>query len=95
MYERQHVDYTDPIKLQKVGIDALKKALGPVDMVRFLRLYSHGDGINDYTAERHDLLKEDEVTIDELFDAAEALDRDDELPSPSHAGTPAYARSGV
>jgi hypothetical protein len=65
----------------------LRKALVLVDIVRFLCLYSYGDGINDYTAERHDPLREDDATIDGLYDAAETLDREDELPSSSHSRT--------
>ena len=38
------------------GMDALLKALGPVDMIRFLQMFDHGKG--DYTKERHEWLPE-------------------------------------
>jgi hypothetical protein len=37
------------------GMSALLKTLGPVDMVRFLQMFSHGTG--DHTKERRKLLK--------------------------------------
>lgn len=39
-----------PEELRTAGIDALNEALGPVDAVRFLRLFTSGAG--DYTADR-------------------------------------------
>lgn len=39
------------------GMDALLKALGPVDTIRFLRMFDEGEG--DYTQERKAWLKED------------------------------------
>jgi hypothetical protein len=43
------------------GIDALCKALGPVDMVRFIQMFDHGKG--DYTKERKQWLPDN---IDEV-----------------------------
>lgn len=40
----------NPLTLNEIGIDALSKALSPVDVARFLRLYDKGSG--DYTEER-------------------------------------------
>jgi hypothetical protein len=37
-------------EIQKQGIDALVKELGPVDAIRFLQIYDQGSG--DYTKER-------------------------------------------
>ena len=39
------------------GMDALLKALGPVDMIRFLQMFDEGKG--DYTKERKTWLKND------------------------------------
>jgi len=39
------------------GMDALNKALGPVDMIRFLQMFDEGAG--DYTKERKTWLKKD------------------------------------
>ena len=38
-------------------MDALLKALGPVDTIRFLQMFDEGEG--DYTKERKDWLKKD------------------------------------
>jgi len=38
-------------------MDALLKALGPVDMIRFLQMFDEGKG--DYTKERKEWLKKD------------------------------------
>ena len=52
----------DPNAIRKAGIESLTKALGPVGMAYFLRMYEMGEG--DYTKERHELLKD--VTLDEI-----------------------------
>jgi len=39
------------------GMDALLKALGPVDTIRFLQMFDEGEG--DYTKERKSWLKKD------------------------------------
>ena len=41
-------------EVRQVGLDALARALGPVDMIRFLQQFETGKG--DYTAERYALL---------------------------------------
>lgn len=40
----------NPLALNEIGMEALSKALSPVDVARFLRLYDKGSG--DYTEER-------------------------------------------
>jgi hypothetical protein len=47
MKRRQKTDY----ELQREGMAALTKALGPVGTLRFLRQFGFGSG--DYTAERY------------------------------------------
>ena len=49
----------NPVELRKKGIEALKKALGPVDMVRFLHQFDLGSG--DYTKERKNWLTETKI----------------------------------
>jgi hypothetical protein len=89
MNKCQHTDCTDLVKLQRAGLDALKKALGTEGMVNFLQIYRHGSKINNYTEERHKWLDKD-VTLDELIKDVEALDREDDLPSPPHENVPAF-----
>ena len=48
-----HTPHT-PATLQKLGMEALTKALGPVGMVRFMRQFDMGSG--NYTQERGALL---------------------------------------
>jgi hypothetical protein len=38
-------------EIRKIGLQALKDALGPVGMVRFMQLYENGCG--DYTKEKY------------------------------------------
>ena len=42
-------------QIQSEGYDALTKALGPEDVIRFLRSFDHGSG--DYAKERKAYLK--------------------------------------
>ena len=49
-------------EVNDLAMDALLKALGPVDMIRFLRQYERGSG--NYTEERHQWL--DKVSFDEF-----------------------------
>ena len=51
-------------EIRQVGMEALLKALGPVDAVRFIQQYDKGYG--DYTKERENLYKD--VTVDQIFD---------------------------
>jgi len=50
------IDYRNPVMLRKMGVEALSKALSPVDMAYFLRQYEIGEG--DYTQERGEVLKD-------------------------------------
>jgi hypothetical protein len=53
------------------GIDVLRRELGAVGMLRFLRQFDQGKG--DYTKERHRWL--DRLTIDDIFKDARSLRR--------------------
>lgn len=44
------VNLNNPLEIRMVGMQALKDALGPVGMVRFMQQYDLGYG--DYTKER-------------------------------------------
>jgi hypothetical protein len=48
-------------EIRSAGLRALDAALGPVDLIRFLQQFETGQG--DYSAERHELLRE---SLDEL-----------------------------
>ena len=53
------------------GMAALTQALGPVDAIRFIRLFDSGSG--DYTAERHQVLGNRSVEeVLELIHASKA-----------------------
>lgn len=49
-------------KIRKEGLKALREKLGPIGMIKFIQLYSNGNG--DYTKERQKHL--DEITIEEF-----------------------------
>ena len=56
-----NVDLNNPMEIRAVGIQALKDALGPVGMVRFIQQYDLGYG--DYTKER---LAEPDISLEEV-----------------------------
>lgn len=53
------INYRDFSYLRRAGLDALKKELGSVGVVYFLRQFSTGYG--DYTKERETLLANDSL----------------------------------
>ena len=48
-------------EIRKEGIEALSKALGPIDMARFISSFDHGSG--DYTKERQQWLPTDREMV--------------------------------
>ena len=56
-----NVNLNNPMEIRAVGIQALKDALGPVGMVRFIQQYDLGYG--DYTKER---LAEPDISLEEV-----------------------------
>jgi hypothetical protein len=46
------VNLNSLIEIRKVGLQALKDALGPVGMVKFIQQYENGYG--DYTEEKYE-----------------------------------------
>jgi hypothetical protein len=51
---------TTPARIREQGLEALAKALGPVDMARFLQQFELGSG--DYTRDRKEWLGD--ITVD-------------------------------
>ena len=49
------------LEIRKIGLQALKEALGPVGMVRFIQQYETGYG--DYTKEKH---QQPDLTVEEI-----------------------------
>ena len=52
---------TTPTRIREKGLDALAKALGPVDMARFLQQFELGSG--DYTRDREQWLAD--ISVDD------------------------------
>lgn len=68
------VELTDD-EIRRRGLEALRRELGIVGMIRFLRFYDKGKG--DYTAERHEWL--DQMTPEEVYARIEATQQKAEL----------------
>ena len=51
-------------KIRREGLKALKDKLGVESMIKFIQMYSDGQG--DYTKERAEILKD--ITIDDFED---------------------------
>jgi hypothetical protein len=64
------IDYRNPNVVRKAGMSALKKELGAVGAVYFLRQFSAGQG--DYTRERDKLL--DGISFDDIVKNVRELD---------------------
>lgn len=58
-----NVNLNNPMEIRTAGLNALRKALGPVGMVRFIQQYDLGHG--DYTKERQE---EPDISLDEIDD---------------------------
>lgn len=55
------LNVNNPVEIRMIGMKALKEALGPVGMVRFIQQYDLGYG--DYTKDRQN---EQDIELDEL-----------------------------
>ncbi|MDR0628887.1 MAG: hypothetical protein LBG24_04490 [Treponema sp.] len=55
------INVNNLIEVRKTGLQALKEALGPVGMVRFIQQYENGYG--DYTKEKY---QQPDLTIEEI-----------------------------
>ena len=67
-------------EIRKEGLEALSRALGPVDMARFISSFETGSG--DYTKERHQWLPDDREEVVARIQERQKK-RDDENSSPS------------
>lgn len=56
-----NVNFNNPMEIRSIGMQALKDALGPIGMVRFIQQYDLGYG--DYTKERQE---EPDIGLDEI-----------------------------
>ena len=56
-----NVNLNNPIEIRTIGIRALKEALEPVGMVRFMQQYDMGYG--DYTKEKYE---NPDISLDEI-----------------------------
>lgn len=55
------MNLNNPIEIRTIGIQALKEALGPVGMVRFMQQYDMGYG--DYTKEKYE---NPDISLDDI-----------------------------
>jgi hypothetical protein len=55
------IDVNNLIEIRKTGLQALREALGPVGMVRFIQQYENGYG--DYTREKY---QQPDLTVEEI-----------------------------
>lgn len=58
-----NVNLNNPIEVQTIGMQALKEALGPVGVVRFIQQFDLGYG--NYTKERQN---DPDISLDEIDD---------------------------
>lgn len=63
-----NVNINNPLEIRTVGMQALKEALGPVGMVRFLQQFDLGHG--NYTEEKQNEPDIDSDEIDVLLTCA-------------------------
>jgi hypothetical protein len=55
------INVNNLIEIRKIGLQALREALGPVGMVRFIQQYKNGYG--DYTKEKY---QQPNLTVEEI-----------------------------
>ena len=55
------INVNNLMEVRKIGLQALKEALGPVGVVRFIQLYENGYG--DYTKEKY---QQSNMTVEEI-----------------------------
>jgi hypothetical protein len=55
------INVNNLIEIRKTGLQALREALGPVGMVRFMQQYENGYG--DYTKEKY---QQPDLTVEEI-----------------------------
>jgi hypothetical protein len=55
------INVNNLVEIRKTGLQALRDALGPVGMVRFIQQYENGYG--DYTKEKY---QQPDLTVEEI-----------------------------
>ncbi|MDR1352129.1 MAG: hypothetical protein LBK05_02510 [Treponema sp.] len=55
------INVNNLIEIRRTGLQALREALGPVGMVRFIQQYENGYG--DYTKEKY---QQPDLTVEEI-----------------------------
>jgi len=55
------INVNNLMEIRKIGLQALKDALGPVGMIKFIQQYENGSG--DYTTEKY---KQPDLSIEEI-----------------------------
>jgi hypothetical protein len=55
------ININNLVEIRKIGLQALKEALGPIGMVRFIQQYENGYG--DYTKEKY---QQPDLTVEEI-----------------------------
>jgi hypothetical protein len=55
------INVNNLVEIRKIGLQALKEALGPIGMVRFIQQYENGYG--DYTKEKY---QQSNLTVEEI-----------------------------
>jgi hypothetical protein len=55
------INVNNLMEIRKIGLQALKEALGPIGMVRFIQQYENGHG--DYTKEKY---QQPNLTVEEI-----------------------------
>jgi len=55
------INVNNLLEIRKIGLQALRDALGPVGMVRFIQQYENGYG--DYTEEKY---QQPDLSVDEI-----------------------------
>jgi len=55
------VNVDNPIEVRQLGLEALREALGPIGMVRFIQQFETGTG--DYTKEKY---SQEDLSLDEI-----------------------------
>ncbi|MCL2039347.1 MAG: hypothetical protein FWG85_02830 [Bacteroidetes bacterium] len=58
---KETININNLLEIRKIGLQALKEALGPVGMVKFMQQYENGYG--DYTKEKY---QQPDLTIEEI-----------------------------
>ena len=65
----KEIDYDSPLAVRNAGLEALKEALGPIGVVKFVEQFRGAHG-GDFTKEKYD---RPDVTIEEVEERLRAI----------------------